>query len=40
MAFDRTERFVKIATSTPTRVGPGTYDVSDPSKPVRDLGNL
>ncbi|KYM78964.1 Uncharacterized protein C4orf37 like protein [Atta colombica] len=40
MAFDRTERFVEIATSTPVRVGPGTYDISDPSKPVRDLGNL
>ncbi|XP_018053258.1 PREDICTED: sperm-tail PG-rich repeat-containing protein 2-like [Atta colombica] len=39
MAFDRTERFVEIATSTPVRVGPGTYDISDPSKPVRDLDN-
>ncbi|XP_018367205.1 PREDICTED: sperm-tail PG-rich repeat-containing protein 2-like [Trachymyrmex cornetzi] len=39
MAFDRTERFVEIATSTPARVGPGTYDISDPSKPARDLNN-
>ncbi|XP_011068539.1 PREDICTED: sperm-tail PG-rich repeat-containing protein 2-like [Acromyrmex echinatior] len=40
MAFDRTERFVEIATSTSVRVGPGTYDISlDPSKPARDLDN-
>ncbi|KAG5327879.1 STPG2 protein, partial [Pseudoatta argentina] len=40
MAFDRTERFVEIATSTPVQVGPGTYDISlDPSKPARDLDN-
>ncbi|KYQ54243.1 Uncharacterized protein C4orf37 like protein [Trachymyrmex zeteki] len=40
MAFDRTERFVEIATSTSAQVGPGTYDISDPSKPARHLGNL
>lgn len=40
MAFDRTERFARVARSTPARVGPGTYDVSDPSKPSRDPGNL
>ncbi|KYN31534.1 Uncharacterized protein C4orf37 like protein [Trachymyrmex septentrionalis] len=39
MAFDRTKRFVEIATSTPARVGPATYDISDPSKPARDLDN-
>ncbi|XP_018397188.1 PREDICTED: sperm-tail PG-rich repeat-containing protein 2-like [Cyphomyrmex costatus] len=39
MAFDRTERFMEIATSTPARVGPGTYDITDPSKPARDLNN-
>ncbi|XP_018305215.1 uncharacterized protein [Mycetomoellerius zeteki] len=39
MAFDRTERFVEIATSTSAQVGPGTYDISDPSKPARHLDN-
>lgn len=40
MAYDRTERFVEVATSTTVHVGPGTYDASDPSKPARDPGNL
>lgn len=40
MAFDRTERFVKRATSTSARIGPGIYDVSVLSKPTRDPGNL
>lgn len=40
MAFDRTERFVKRATSTSARIGPGIYDISDLSKPIRDPGNL
>ncbi|XP_036139549.1 sperm-tail PG-rich repeat-containing protein 2-like [Monomorium pharaonis] len=39
MAFDRTERFTKVAAPTPARVGPGTYDVSVPSKPARDPNN-
>ncbi|KAL6444140.1 hypothetical protein ACFW04_001818 [Cataglyphis niger] len=39
MAFDRTERFVKRATSTSARVGPGIYDISDLSKPIRDPDN-
>ncbi|XP_011691565.1 PREDICTED: sperm-tail PG-rich repeat-containing protein 2-like [Wasmannia auropunctata] len=39
MAFDRTERFVEVATSTLARVGPGTYDVLDPSEPARDPDN-
>ncbi|KAL6267561.1 hypothetical protein P5V15_000636 [Pogonomyrmex californicus] len=38
MAFDRTKRFVEIATSI-VRVGPGTYDATDPSKPARDPDN-
>ncbi|KAH0952899.1 hypothetical protein HN011_005760, partial [Eciton burchellii] len=37
MAFDRTERFAKLIITTPTHVGPGTYDVSDLTKPPRDL---
>lgn len=40
MAFDRTKRFVEVATSVPAQMGPGTYDISDPSKPPRDMGNL
>lgn len=40
MAFDRTERFVKRAASTSARIGPGIYDISDLSKPIRDPGNL
>lgn len=40
MAYDRTKRFVEVATSTGVQVGPGTYDVSDPSQdPARDPGN-
>ncbi|KAK1126878.1 hypothetical protein K0M31_004499 [Melipona bicolor] len=29
MAYDRTERFPKIITQTPPKIGPGTYDISD-----------
>nr|XP_012229389.1 PREDICTED: sperm-tail PG-rich repeat-containing protein 2-like [Linepithema humile] len=39
MAFDRVEKFVKRTTSTCDQIGPGTYDVSDISKPPRDLDN-
>ncbi|XP_026825708.1 sperm-tail PG-rich repeat-containing protein 2-like [Ooceraea biroi] len=39
MAFDRRKRFEKLTTSTPARVGPGTYDISDLSKPLRDPEN-
>jgi len=39
MAFDRTERFAKLMMTTPTHVGPGTYDISDLTKPPRDPGN-
>ncbi|XP_020279765.1 sperm-tail PG-rich repeat-containing protein 2-like isoform X2 [Pseudomyrmex gracilis] len=39
MAFDRTERFVKSRTSTSAYVGPGSYDISELSKPPRDPDN-
>ncbi|KAK2587775.1 hypothetical protein KPH14_003881 [Odynerus spinipes] len=39
MAYDKTERFSKLITQTPARVGPGTYDQSFLSKPPRDLDN-
>lgn len=38
MAYNRAERFPKLITQTPVRVGPGTYDGSFISKPPRDLG--
>ncbi|KAF7410340.1 hypothetical protein HZH68_004721 [Vespula germanica] len=37
MAYNRAERFPKLITQTPVRVGPGTYDGSFISKPPRDL---
>ncbi|KAL2716643.1 sperm-tail PG-rich repeat-containing protein 2-like [Vespula squamosa] len=37
MAYNRAERFPKLITQTPARVGPGTYDGSFMLKPPRDL---
>ena len=38
MAYNRTERFPKIITQTPPKIGPGTYDISDLPPLERHLG--